>query len=126
MDELTSVGHETRRLIRARAISPVAVVEAYLARIERLNPRLNAIVTLAPDALDCARAAEESVMRGRRLGPLHGVPVTIKDTIETAGLRTTSGSPIRTDYIPEADAPVVARLKRAGAIVLGKNHIRWR
>ncbi len=123
MSELTRVSAtKLAELIRARAVSPVEVIEAYLTRIERLNPRLNAIVTLAPDALDRARAAEESVMRGRRLGPLHGVPVTIKDTIETAGLRTTSGSPIRTDYVPEADAPVVARLKRAGAIVLGKTN----
>src|SRR6266516_4562193 len=73
-------------LIRARLVSPLEVVEAHIRRLERLNPALNAIVTLAPDALDRARGAEAMLMRGAEIGPLHGVPVTIKDTIETAGL----------------------------------------
>ncbi|HYK21798.1 MAG TPA: amidase [Pyrinomonadaceae bacterium] len=110
------------RLIREREVSPVEVVEAHLAQIRRLNPALNAIVTLAPDAIERAREAEQAVMRGEQLGPLHGVPVTIKDTIETAGLRTTSGSRIRADHVPENDAPAVARLKAAGAIILGKSN----
>ena len=110
------------RLIREREVSPVEVVEAHLAQISRLNPALNAIVTLAPDAIERAREAEQVVMRGEQLGPLHGVPVTIKDTIETAGLRTTSGSRIRADHVPENDAPAVARLKAAGAIILGKSN----
>jgi len=97
-----------------REVSPVEVVEAYLERIARLNPKLNAIVTIAPDVLEQAKAAPA--------GPLHGVPLTIKDTIETAGLRTTSGSKTRIDYVPQVDAPAVARLKAAGAIILGKTN----
>lgn len=109
-------------LIRTRAISPVDLVDSYLRRVEKLNPRLNAIVTLAPDALERAREAEAGVTRGDSLGPLHGVPVTVKDTIETAGLRTTSGSAMRAEFVPERDAPAVARLKAAGAIILGKTN----
>src|SRR5688500_4122368 len=104
MDELTSQSATTlAELVRTRSISPVEVVEAHLHRIELLNPGLNAIVTLAPDAVDRAREAEAMVTRGEALGPLHGVPVTIKDTIETAGLRTTSGSAMRANFIPECD-----------------------
>ena len=109
-------------LIRARAISPLDVVGAYLRRIEKLNPTLNAIVTLAPDALERAQEAEAAVTRGDALGPLHGVPLTVKDTIDTAGLRTTSGSAMRAEFVPERDAPAVARLKAAGAIILGKTN----
>jgi Asp-tRNA(Asn)/Glu-tRNA(Gln) amidotransferase A subunit family amidase len=110
------------KLIRNREISPVEVAEKCLQRIASLNPELNAIVTVAPDVIERAKAAETAVMRGDELGALHGVPVTIKDTIETAGLRTTSGSVIRKDYVPDVDAPAVARLKAAGAIVLGKSN----
>jgi Asp-tRNA(Asn)/Glu-tRNA(Gln) amidotransferase A subunit family amidase len=109
-------------LIRRREVSPVEVAQAHLDQISRLNPALNAIVTLASDVLERARSAEEAVMRGDDLGGLHGVPITIKDTIETAGLRTTSGSVIRKDYVPQSDAPAVARLKAAGAIILGKTN----
>jgi amidase len=109
-------------LIRDRKISPVEVLQAYLDRIDQLNPKLNAIVTLAADAMEKAREAAAAVTRGDALGPLHGVPVTIKDTIETAGLLTTSGSVMRADFIPERDAPAVARLKAAGAIILGKTN----
>jgi Asp-tRNA(Asn)/Glu-tRNA(Gln) amidotransferase A subunit family amidase len=123
MDELVSHSATALvELIRNRAISPVEVASAYLSRIEELNPRLNAIVTLAPDFLDQAKAAEAAVLSGEALGPLHGLPITIKDTIETAGLRTTSGSPIRAGFIPEFDAPAVARLRAAGAIILGKTN----
>jgi amidase len=108
--------------IRKRDVSPVEVAEAYLERIAQLNPELNAIVTLAPDVMERAREAEIAVMRGADIGSLHGVPLTIKDTIETAGLRTTSGSKMRMDYVPQTDAPAVARLKAAGAIVLGKSN----
>ncbi len=108
--------------IRTRKISPVEVAEDYLRRISELNPSLNAIITVAPDVMDSAREAEAAVMRGDDLGALHGVPLTIKDTIETAGLRTTSGSTIRADYVPTVDAPAVTRLKAAGAIVLGKTN----
>src|SRR6266542_3713864 len=109
-------------LIRDQKVSPVEVFQACLNRIEEINPKLNAIVTIAPDALEKAKEAEAAVTRGAALGPLHGVPVTIKDTIETAGLRTTSGSAMRAGFIPERDAPAVARLKAAGAIVLGKTN----
>ena len=109
-------------MIRTRQVSPVEVAQAHLEQIERLNPDLNAIVTLAPDVLERARAAEIAVMRGASVGALHGVPLTIKDTIETAGIRTTSGSKMRVDYVPQTDAPAVARLKAAGAIILAKTN----
>lgn len=109
-------------MIRNKEVSPVEVVKAHLEQIERLNPELNAIVTLAPDVLERARAAEAAVMRGDSVGRLHGIPMTIKDTIETAGIRTTSGSMMRFDYVPSTDAPAVARLKAAGAIILGKSN----
>src|SRR6185503_17497806 len=105
-------------MIRAKEVSPVEVVEAHLQQIEKLNPRLNAIVTLAPDVLDQARRAE----REPTDRPLHGVPLTIKDTIETRGLRSTSGSRMRAEYMPPRDAPVVARLREAGALILGKTN----
>jgi Asp-tRNA(Asn)/Glu-tRNA(Gln) amidotransferase A subunit family amidase len=105
---------EMARLVRMREVSPVELVEAHLEQISRLNPGLNAIVTLAPDVLERAKVAPS--------GALHGVPITIKDTIETAGLLTTSGSKMRADYIPTTDAPAVARLKAAGAIILGKTN----
>jgi Asp-tRNA(Asn)/Glu-tRNA(Gln) amidotransferase A subunit family amidase len=123
MDELVSQSVTTLAdLIRQRAISSVEVVEAHLHRIEKLNPQLNAIVTIAPNLIEQAKEAEALVMRGDTVDPLHGVPVTIKDTIETAGLRTTSGSMLRAEFIPEHDAPAVARLKAAGAIILGKTN----
>lgn len=123
MDDITSLA-ATRlaELIRERQISPVEAIEAYLQRIEKLNPSLNAIVTLGSGLLDQAKVAEAVLLRGERLGPLHGVPLTIKDTIETSGLRTTSGSSLREQHVPERDAPAVARLRAAGAIILGKTN----
>lgn len=106
------------RLIKTREMSPVEVVQDHLERIAERNPKLNAIVTIAPDVLEQARAAEKAVATGL----LHGVPVTIKDTIETAGIRSTSGSKLRAGYVPSTDAPAVARLKAAGAIILGKTN----
>lgn len=123
MSDLTSYSASALvRLISDRSVSPVEVMKAYLAAIAQLNPKLNAIVTLAPDLMARASAAEAAVTRGDALGPLHGLPVTIKDTIETAGLRTTSGSLMRADFVPASDAPAVRRLKQAGAIVLGKTN----
>ncbi len=123
MNDLTSQSaSKLALLIRERAASPVEIMEAHLRRIEQINPALNAIVTLAPDVLERAREAEEAVMDGDALGPLHGVPLTVKDTIETAGLRTTSGSRLRANYLPERDAAAVTRLKAAGAIILGKTN----
>lgn len=109
-------------LIRAREISPVAVAEAFLRRIAEINPALNAIVTISPDVLDQAQEAERAIQRGDAVGPLHGVPLTIKDTIDTAGLRATSGSLLRAERVAKRDAPAVARLKAAGAIILGKTN----
>jgi amidase len=119
VDELTAKSLTTiAEMIRRRKVSPVEVAEAHLRRIDDLNRSLNAIVTVAPDVIDRARVAQDAPAQGE----LHGVPITIKDTIETAGLRTTSGSKMRAEYVPEVDAPAVARLKAAGAIVLGKTN----
>lgn len=109
-------------LIRNREVSPLEVLHAFLERIDEVNPRLNAIVTIAPEVIEKAKEAEAAVARGDALGSLHGVPLTIKDTIETANLRTTSGSVLRAEFIPKGDAPAVARLKAAGAIILGKTN----
>jgi Asp-tRNA(Asn)/Glu-tRNA(Gln) amidotransferase A subunit family amidase len=123
-NELTSYsGTRLLALLRAHAVSPVEVVAAHLRRADELNPRLNAIVTFAPDAVERARAAEQIIMRGGAVPPLCGLPVTIKDTIATRGLRTTSGSRLRADYVPERDAPAVARLRAAGAIIIGKTNV---
>ena len=114
---------ELARLIRDRAVSPVEVLDAHLAAIEAVNPKLNAIVTLvAEQARDAARAAEQAVMKGEPLGALHGLPVAIKDITLTAGIRTTYASPIYKDFVPSEDAEVVRRLKAAGAIVIGKTN----
>lgn len=109
--------------IRSKALSPVEVAEAHLRRIDAVNPALNAIVTPAPDVLDQARRAEEAVMKGEPLGPLHGVPFTVKDCVDTRGLRTTRGSKLFAKHIPDADATVVTRMKRAGGVMLGKTNM---
>ena len=112
---------ELAAAIRARRVSPVEVVRGALDRIMAVQPVLNAFITVAEEtAMAAAREAEAAVMRGDALGPLHGVPVAVKDLVPTAGLRTTWGSLIFKDHIPDTDAVVVARLKRAGAIVVGK------
>src|SRR5712675_1226080 len=114
---------ELASLIATRAVSPVEVLDAHLATIARVNPKLNAIVTLVTDAArEQAKAAEAAVMRGDKLGALHGLPVVIKDITPTAGIRTTYGSPLFKDNVPTEDAEVVRRLKAAGAIVLGKTN----
>lgn len=114
---------ELARRIRARQLSPVEVLDAYLATIERENPKFNAIVTLVPDqAQASAKSAERAIARGEDIGPLQGLPVVIKDVTQTADIRTTFGSPIFKDFVPAADAAVVARLRRSGAIILGKTN----
>jgi Asp-tRNA(Asn)/Glu-tRNA(Gln) amidotransferase A subunit family amidase len=110
-------------MIRRREVSPIEIVEAHLRAIERTNPAINAIVTIADDLRERAVEAENAIMRGSALGSLHGLPITVKDTIDTAGLRTTSGSRVRARHIPQQDAASVARLKAAGAIVLGKTNV---
>jgi aspartyl-tRNA(Asn)/glutamyl-tRNA(Gln) amidotransferase subunit A len=121
---------ELARDIATRRLSPAEVVDMFLERIERLNPRLNAYCTLTADeARAAAKRAEAAVMRGDGLGPLHGVPVSIKDLIVTKGVRTTRGSKLYQEFVPDHDAPVVERLKAAGAIVLGKTNtpeIGWK
>lgn len=112
------------RKIRAKEVSSVEVVEAYLAHIEQFNPEVNAIVTLdAKGARRRARKADEARKKGVLWGPLHGVPVTIKDNLATKGMRTTSGYEEYADVIPDKDATVVARLRNAGAIILGKTNM---
>jgi amidase len=114
---------ELAALIRTRDVSPVEVLDADLAVIERVNPRLNAFVTLAAEqARAAARAAEAAVQAGAPVGPLHGLPVAIKDVTPTAGIRTTYASPLYRDHVPDEDAEVVRRLKQAGAIVIGKTN----
>src|SRR5438067_7528626 len=112
--------HELARLIALKQLSVLEVVEAHLQQITRMNPQLNAFTYLrTEEALREARAAQERIMRGDALPPLLGVPVTIKSCIDLAGLRCEAGSRLRTGYLPVQDAPLVARLKRAGAIVIG-------
>ena len=109
--------------IRSKALSPVEVMTAYLERIETLNPRLNAIVTPVDAAMERARQAESAIMRGESWGPLHGVPFTIKDCIDTVGVRGTRGSRLFGDYVASTDATVVSRLKEAGGILIGKTNM---
>ncbi len=109
--------------IREKKVSPVEVVNAHLARAAALQPKLNAFVHLdAEGARKQARAAEAALMRGDGVGPLHGVPLTIKSCIDAAGWPTPAGSFLRKDYVPQMDAPLVARLRAAGAIVLGNTN----
>ena len=112
---------ELAALVRSKKVSPVEVVEAVLARVERLNPTLNCFgAVTAEEARDAAVAAEVSVMTGEELGPLHGVPVSIKDLLFTRRVPTTGGSRLFTDHVPEEDAVSVERLKGVGAIIIGK------
>ena len=108
------------RLIRSRQISARELVELHLDRIRRLNPPINAIVTLHEEGAT-ARAAEadEATAHRESLGPLHGVPITLKDTHSTRALRTTAGYPPLSDYVPLVDGTIAARLKAAGGILLG-------
>ena len=104
-------------------MSAVEIAEAHLRRIDEVNPKLNAVVQLASErAMDEARAADAALARGESLGPLHGVPITIKDSHDTEGIVSTGGTLGRKDFVPEADATAVARMRAAGAIVLGKTN----
>lgn len=106
--------------VREKKISPVELADAHLAKIERLNPRLNAFVHVDAERVRReARDAEAAVMSGEALGPLHGVPISIKSSLDVAGLRCESGTRLRAGHIATEDAPLVARLRQAGAIVLG-------
>src|SRR5580698_8681564 len=106
--------------IRRKKLSPVELVEAHLARIEKLDPKLNAFVQVdAEGARRQARVAEDAVLRQEKLGPLHGVPVSIKSSVEVKGMRCEAGSKLRAGFVAARDAPLVSRLREAGAIVLG-------
>jgi len=109
--------------IRQKKLSPVELIEAHFARIGKLNPKLNAFVQVDVDgARHQAHAAEDAVIRGEKLGPLHGVPVSIKSSIEVKGLRCEAGSKLRTGFVAAQDAPLVSRLRKAGAIILGNTN----
>ncbi len=122
MRSLETIAHLAPRLRRGE-ISPVELTRACLERIERLNPTLNAFITVGDSALAEARMAEEEISRGSWRGPLHGIPVALKDLIDTAGVRTTAASQLFENRIPSSDAEVVGRLRRAGAVILGKNNL---
>src|SRR2546430_3101798 len=114
---------EISGLVRAKKLSPVEIADAVLSRIDAINPILNAFCRVAADrARAAAREAEIAVTKGEPLGPLHGVPVSIKDVLFTRGLPTTGGSRLFADHVPDEDAIAVARLKAAGAIVIGKTN----
>ncbi|MEN9726432.1 MAG: hypothetical protein RL434_798, partial [Pseudomonadota bacterium] len=117
--ELLEVG----RLIQSRAVSSEEVTRAQLARIEAKEPALGSFVTLmAEQALNDARRADEEMAAGRARGPLHGVPVAVKDLLWTAGVPTSHGMPLLKDFRPTEDATTVTRLREAGAVILGKLH----
>jgi amidase len=112
------------RRIRDHQLSSEEVVQAHLQRIAAVNPHLNAVVQLAEaQALEAARAADAALARGQRIGPLHGVPFSVKDWIDTAGLICTGGDPAFRERVPAQDATVVARMRQAGAILLGKTNV---
>jgi aspartyl-tRNA(Asn)/glutamyl-tRNA(Gln) amidotransferase subunit A len=112
---------EAMGMLRRGAVSPVELTQAFIARIERLNSALNAFITVTEEqALQQAREAEAQIQRGQWRGPLHGMPLALKDLIDTAGIRTTAASAVFKDRIPAEDAEVVRRLKAAGAVLLGK------
>lgn len=116
---------EAADLVRGRKASPVELTTACLARIHRTNATLNAFITITEEsALEQARAAEAEVMRGKWRGPLHGIPIALKDLFDTAGVRTTAGSALFKDHVPTEDAEVVRRLKAAGAVLLGKTNMQ--
>ena len=110
------------RLVRSRELSPVEALRACMARVETLNPSLNAVVTLNPRAEDEARALERRIGAGEDVGPLAGVPVGIKDVTQVGGLRCTFGSPLFAGHVPAEDALVVRRLRAAGAVIVGKTN----
>jgi aspartyl-tRNA(Asn)/glutamyl-tRNA(Gln) amidotransferase subunit A len=112
---------EVSKAVQKKEVSPVELTRACLERIEQLNPKLNAFITVTEgSALEEARKAEAEITRGEWKGPLHGVPLAVKDLIETASVKTTAASAVLKDHVPTADAEVIRRLKAAGAILLGK------
>ena len=113
--------NELRALIKNKDLSPVEITEAYLNRIGNLNDLLGAYITVMSDsALSSAKIEEQEINAGRYTGPMHGIPIAIKDIIYTEGVRTTAGSRVLSDHVPEADSNVLTNLYNAGAILLGK------
>ncbi len=125
VDELTRLTLcDVAARIKRRELSPVTVTEAVLERIHRLNPQLNAFITVMDDeAMDAARVAEAEITKGDYRGPLHGVPISLKDLLYTGGTRTTAGSRILANFVPDCDATVVQRLRAAGAVLVGKTNM---
>src|SRR5688500_8555916 len=116
---------EASDLLRRKEISPVDLTTSCLARIEQLNPTINAFITVMHDsALAQAREAEAEIHAGRWRGPLHGIPIGLKDLIDTAGVKTTCGSALFAERVPTEDADVVRRLKDAGAVLIGKQNMQ--
>ncbi len=114
-------GPEFARMIRSREVSPVEVATAFLDRAEALNPKVNSFITITRDhALARAREAEREILAGRYLGPLHGIPYAPKDILATRGIRTTNGSKVTADWIPDYESTITERLNQAGAILIGK------
>jgi len=114
---------ELARRLRAKELSAREVLDAHLDQIDRVNPKVNAIVTLVADeARRAAQAADERLARGEPMGPLHGLPIAHKDLVPTKGIRTTQGSPIYRDHVPDEDALIVERMRSAGAITIGKTN----
>jgi Asp-tRNA(Asn)/Glu-tRNA(Gln) amidotransferase A subunit family amidase len=110
-------------MIKQRELSPVELVSLIIKRIEKINPRLNAYLTIVEEsAIDQAKQAEKEILSGKELGPLHGIPISIKDLNTTAGIRTTMGSLVYKDFIPRTEGTMVKRLKEAGAIIIGKTN----
>src|SRR5438067_807430 len=125
MQTLTSLTtNQLSAAIRERRASSLEVVDAHLAQIAARNPALNAIITLDEEgARKRAREADAALARGKLWGPLHGVPITLKDCHSTAGMRTTAGYPPLAEYVPDKDGAVASRLKGAGAIIMGKTNV---
>jgi amidase len=126
-DMLTWPAARLAEAVRQREIASRELLALALDRIERINPKLNAVVTLDVERAEAeAATADEVTARGETTGPLHGLPITVKDALETAGLRSTGGATELTDHVPSTDAPAVARLRAGGAIVFGKTNVpRW-
>ena len=112
---------ELSRLIQSKEVSPVEATEAFLDRIEQVDSKLNSYITVTrEEALKAARDAEQSIASGGYLGPMHGIPIAVKDQVNTAGILTTGGSKILSDFIPQEDSTVISKLKQAGTVLLGK------
>lgn len=123
MNIVFATANQLAQMIREKEVSAVEVLEAYLKQIDKHNSKLNAIATLdAERAITRAKEADEALAKGENWGALHGVPITIKDTFETAGLRTTAGYKPLTNYLPHQDAIAVERLKAAGAVIMAKTN----